>query len=110
MPRGGEPGGPGPTRSPAVPAEPAHRGAGPASFPTPNNGTSRRVARSQALRAARLDCNNRRGEAAVLQGRTNAQIASRLDVSVHTVQDHVRKIFAKLDVSSRQQLALRLLS
>ncbi len=46
---------------------------------------------------------------AVLRGRTTAEIATELVVSPHTVQDHMRKVFDKLGVSSRQQLAVRLL-
>jgi DNA-binding CsgD family transcriptional regulator len=46
---------------------------------------------------------------AVVRGRSNAEIAAEQFVSVHTVQDHVRSIFDKLGVSSRQQLAFSLL-
>jgi DNA-binding NarL/FixJ family response regulator len=46
---------------------------------------------------------------AIVRGRTTAEIAADLVVSPHTVQDHVRKVFDKLGVASRQQLAVRLL-
>jgi DNA-binding CsgD family transcriptional regulator/PAS domain-containing protein len=45
----------------------------------------------------------------VVRGRSNADIASELFMSPHTVQDHVRNSFEKLGVTSRQQLAVRLL-
>jgi DNA-binding CsgD family transcriptional regulator len=46
---------------------------------------------------------------ALLRGRTTAEIAAELVVSPHTAQDHVRNVFDKLGVGSRQQLAVRLL-
>jgi DNA-binding CsgD family transcriptional regulator/PAS domain-containing protein len=46
---------------------------------------------------------------AVVRGGTNARIADDLIMSPHTVQDHVRKIFDKLGVGSRQQLTVRLM-
>ena len=47
--------------------------------------------------------------AAVIRGWTNGEIAAELGVSPHTVQDHLRGVFAKVGVSSRQQLAGRVL-
>ena len=41
----------------------------------------------------------------VAEGRTNRAVAEALYVSVHTVNTHLRSIFAKLDLHSRVQLA-----
>lgn len=46
---------------------------------------------------------------AIARGRTTSEIAAELFVSVHTVHDHVRNVFDKVGVSSRQQLAVRLM-
>lgn len=44
-----------------------------------------------------------------VQGLTNAQIGSRLDVSEQTIKFHLRNIFAKLGVKRRAELVSRLL-
>ncbi len=43
----------------------------------------------------------------IARGLTNPEIAETLVLSPHTVQDHVKSLFAKLDVSSRQELVAR---
>jgi DNA-binding CsgD family transcriptional regulator len=40
----------------------------------------------------------------VLDGSTNAIVAQRLQLSLHTVKTHIRNAFAKLDIHSRMQL------
>lgn len=46
----------------------------------------------------------------VTQGLTNREVAVKLKVSRHTVDSHLRKIFAKLGVNSRVELTRRFLS
>ena len=43
----------------------------------------------------------------VLRGLTNRQIGAALSISENTVQTHLGHIYAKLDISSRSQLAAR---
>jgi len=44
----------------------------------------------------------------VIAGYSTAEIAAHLFISAHTVQDHLKSIFAKAGVRSRGELAARL--
>jgi len=46
----------------------------------------------------------------VAHGRTNQAIATSLEISVWTVSTHLRRIFAKLAVSSRAEMVAHLLA
>jgi DNA-binding CsgD family transcriptional regulator len=46
----------------------------------------------------------------VARGRTNHAIANALGISVWTVSTHLRRIFAKLTVSSRAEMVVHLLA
>jgi DNA-binding CsgD family transcriptional regulator len=46
----------------------------------------------------------------VARGRTNQAIASSLEISIWTVSTHLRRIFAKLAVSSRAEMVAHLLA
>jgi len=41
----------------------------------------------------------------VARGLTNRQIASQMYLSIHTIAFHLRRVYCKLDISSRVQLA-----
>jgi DNA-binding NarL/FixJ family response regulator len=41
----------------------------------------------------------------VVEGMTNAQIAEKLVLSIHTVNSHVSSIYGKLEVTSRTEAA-----
>jgi DNA-binding CsgD family transcriptional regulator len=41
----------------------------------------------------------------IAQGATNRDVATQLHLSVHTVKTHVHNAFAKLGITSREQLA-----
>jgi DNA-binding NarL/FixJ family response regulator len=45
--------------------------------------------------------------AAVLNGKTNKEIAHELDIASKTVEWHLARVFARMNVSSRAELAVR---
>lgn len=55
-----------------------------------------------------MSARERRVAYLAVQGLTNQEIASELFISVKTVEYHLGKVFAKLGISSRRQLAARL--
>ncbi|MBS1894867.1 MAG: helix-turn-helix transcriptional regulator [Actinobacteria bacterium] len=65
--------------------------------------------RSATLRLEAHGATAREREVATMiaRGLTNAEIAETLVLSPHTVQDHTKSLFEKLDVSSRQELVAR---
>lgn len=62
--------------------------------------------------AARVTLSPRERQIALMvaHGRTNQAIATSLEISVWTVSTHLRRIFAKLAVSSRAEMVARLLA
>jgi DNA-binding CsgD family transcriptional regulator len=85
----------------------------------PDGGTAGRVAivlersASPASTAVRLEAHgvtSREREIAALMaaGLTNPEIAERLVLSPYTVQDHIKSLFEKTSVSSRQELVARI--
>jgi DNA-binding CsgD family transcriptional regulator len=55
-----------------------------------------------------LTAQERRVAILAASGNTNAEIASRLFITVSTVEFHLNKVFRKLGISSRRQIAARL--
>jgi DNA-binding CsgD family transcriptional regulator len=85
----------------------------------PDGGSDGRVAivversaseRATALRLETYGVTEREREVAVLlaQGLTNPDIAQRLVLSPYTVQDHIKSLFEKTGVGSRQELVARI--
>jgi DNA-binding CsgD family transcriptional regulator len=66
--------------------------------------------RATALRLETYGVTEREREVAVLlaQGRTNPDIAEALVLSPYTVQDHIKSLYEKTGVSSRQELVARI--
>jgi DNA-binding NarL/FixJ family response regulator len=62
-----------------------------------------RVARD---RLARLTEREREVAVAVGEGLSNAEVAARLYLSVPTVKAHIGRLFAKLEVDNRVQIAI----
>jgi DNA-binding NarL/FixJ family response regulator len=61
---------------------------------------------SARTRVAALNDREREVAVAVGQGRSNAEIATELFMSIATVKTHVSRILAKLDLNNRVQIAL----
>jgi len=57
--------------------------------------------------AAHLSPREHEVVAAVVDGHSNDEIASRLGISPKTVESHLRRLFERLDVASRTELATR---
>jgi DNA-binding NarL/FixJ family response regulator len=56
---------------------------------------------------AQLSAREREVVAAVVEGRSNDEIATRLGISPRTVESHLRRLFERLNVASRTELATR---
>jgi DNA-binding CsgD family transcriptional regulator len=59
------------------------------------------------VQAHRLSARERQSTQLVLQGPLIKEIAARLFISTHTVQDHLKVIFDKVEVHSRPELVAR---
>ena len=55
----------------------------------------------------RLTARERLVAALAADGRTNAQVAAELHVSLHTVKSQMRSVLRKLEIDSRWQIARR---
>jgi DNA-binding CsgD family transcriptional regulator len=67
--------------------------------PTPDSDLTRMLTLTHGLTAREREVLEQ-----VISGRSSAEIASALNVSRHTVQDHLKSVFAKFGVRSRGQL------
>lgn len=74
-------------------------------------GTKQTIAESDGpSRWARLTSAELRVARLVAQGLTNRAVASRLAISPHTVDTHLRHVFGKLDVRGRVELTRHVMS
>jgi DNA-binding CsgD family transcriptional regulator len=68
------------------------------------------AAELEPLRLALYDLTPREGEVArlLVRGETDDEIARALWISLYTVKDHVKSVYAKLGVASRAELSAKL--
>jgi DNA-binding CsgD family transcriptional regulator len=71
-------------------------------------GGRREAVRYGARGGSPLSAREREVAEAVAFGLSNKELAARLNISVRTVENHLRSIFAKLNVTTRTRLAARL--
>ncbi|HEX7994336.1 MAG TPA: LuxR C-terminal-related transcriptional regulator, partial [Streptosporangiaceae bacterium] len=67
-----------------------------------------RLGARRSPRTSELTAAEQRVATLAAEGLSNKQIAARLFIAVHTVEVHLARVYAKLDVRSRTQLANRL--
>jgi DNA-binding CsgD family transcriptional regulator len=67
-----------------------------------------RLGGGRSSRTSELTAAEQRVARLAAQGLSNKQIAAHLFIAVHTVEVHLARVYAKLDVRSRTQLANRL--
>ena len=61
------------------------------------------------LAASRSTARERQVVELVVEGASNDEIGARLDISSRTVESHLRRLFERVDVASRTELAARAL-
>jgi len=61
--------------------------------------------RRGALHIGRLTNRERQVAELIVQGLSNREIVARLQIALHTVRNHVHKVFSKLDVNNRLEVA-----
>ena len=71
-----------------------------------DGGADARTARSRSQLLERLTDREREVAVAIGQGKSNAEIAAELYMSVATVKAHVSRLLSKLELNNRVQIAL----